>query len=284
MSSFLSPQTPWFGPLLAFALSLLVSGGVRLAGMRALGGRMTALAGCGVGFGFLAAWVAVMDWPALPVHSLRGQVIWVALSGLAAGLAMDLLRLRRRWAVAALTLFALLAVWGAFGWRADWTPSLAWRPALLAAVWLILLLRLESRPAAEPVGAVMLAMAAAGLGMAAALSADPLMARLSWALAAAVAGFFVWNWAGLPLMSAAMLSGGAALLAIGQTLWLTGRVSGWVLLVLVLTLFADGTAGMIPAGSGRLRRLARPPILALVCLLPVGVAAAIAYVAAHPLR
>lgn len=284
MAVFFSAQNPWFGLFLPFMLALTVGGGARLAGMRAFGGRTTALAGCGVGLGFLAAWILVMDWPVLPPPSLRGQVIWVALSGLAAGLAMDVLRFRRRWVLTALAAFAGLAVWGAFGWRADWTLAALWRPAVLAAVWLILLLRLESRPAAEPVGAVMLMMLAAGLGAVAALSADPLMARLSWALAAAVAGFLVWNWAGLPMMGAALLGGGAAALAIGQTLWLTGRVSGWVLLVLLLTLFADGTAGLIPAGSGPLRRLARPPILALVCLLPVGVAAAIAYIAAHPVR
>lgn len=277
MAALFSAGHPW-GPLLVpFLVAAVGAGVVRLIGGP---GRGAALAGLALPLGFLAAWLLMRGVPGWPPRSAAAQVPFVALIGLLVGAAVTAASAKRGVVLAVAAAFALLAVWSALGWPrgGGWQPLL--KAALLAGIWLVALVRLEGRPAKEPVAAVMLAMLALGIGVVAATAGDAL-ARPAFALAAATAGFLAWNWfGGAPFLGSALLGGGGAAMALAGAVALGGRASPLALAVLLLILFADGTASRLPSGSGLVRQAVQPLLLALLCLLPIGLAFGLAHVPA----
>ncbi len=279
MPQVFSLSNPWFLYLLAFLLSCAVAGVARLAGGP---GRGAVLAGSGISIGFLGAWLALYGMPAGLPRSLFEQLPFIALAGCILGLLIDAFSLRKGARTAALVVCAILAAWTALRWPLSWSWPLALKGGLLLAAWVCLLLRLDSRPYNEPVAPVMLLMAALALAAMAWMVGQAGWMRLGGLAAAATAGVLVWAWAiGLSFSAAALLGGGGLVMGIAQALGLAQIISPFALAVLLLIFFADGTAQRLVLGSGLLRRLFQPLGLALVCLFPIALALAVAYVAAE---
>lgn len=264
---------------LPFLVAAAAAGLSRLAGGP---GRGVALAGIAVPAGFLAAWLVLRGLPPLPPRGSLAQVPYVALAGLLVGSICVLLSIRRGALLAVVVGFSVLAVWAALGFATGWSWLPALKAAALLAAWLLVLLRLEGRAAKEPTAPVMLAMLAVGIGVVALVAGEPLWARLGFAMAAAAAGFLAWSWAaGFPFLLPAVLGGAGGTMALGGAAAVSGALPWPALAVLLLVPFADGTAARLPSGSGLVRRLLQPLLLALTCLLPIVLGAALAYVALH---
>lgn len=279
MATFFSAGNWSWSLLLPFVVAGVAAGLTRLIGGA---GRGAAMSGLAISAGFVAAWLLLRSLPDLPPRSLLEHVPLVAVAGALLGVLAVALSVRRGALQAIIIAATLLALWLALGRPLgfDWRSGL--RAAALLAAWLVVLLRLESRPTQEPVAAMMLVMLAIGIGAAAWFAGDAAGARLGFALAAAAAGFLAWNWfLGLPFLAPALLGGGGAALSLATAHALAGRTSIFALAALLLIAFADGTANRLPAGSGLARKLLRPLLLGLVCLLPVALAAIVAHVAAQ---
>lgn len=278
MSSSWFGTLPWY-LLLPFLVAVAIAGLVRLVGGP---GRGAVLAGIAIPGGFVAGWLLLRGAPTLPPVGALAQVPYVALAGILLGVTAVTAGLRRGGLLSLTVLFASLATWAAFGFRFAWSWPLALQAAGLLAAWLIVLPRLESRSVKEPLAAIMTIMLACGIGAVALTSGEGGWARLAFALAAASAGFAAWNWAaGFPFLMPALLGGAGAAVALAGSAALSGALPWPALVVLLLIPFADGTAAQLPSGSGLIRRLLQPIMLALTCLLPLALAVLVAYVMLH---
>lgn len=126
---------------------------------------------------------------------------------------------------------------------ATWTPGLA--GTLIAVVFVVWFLNLfnfmDGIDGIASVEAISVAAIAAGL---LALSGgNPSTVRLLLVLAAAVAGFLIWNWPPARIFMGDVGSGflGFALAAIAWSTMAAHELSSWVWLILVGTFFADAT-------------------------------------------
>ncbi len=277
MSGFFTAGSLGWILLLPFAISAAAAGLVRLVGGP---GRGSAAAGLGIACGALAGWLLLRGIPALPPRGLAAYTPYVAGIGAVAGVLG--LAFGRTMMLTLIVASALAAAWFFLGRPIAPSWPLALEAGLLLCAWLVVLLRLESRPAKEPVAAVMLMMLACGIAAASWFDGDIGNARLSLSVAAAALGFLAWNWfGGLPFLAPALLGGSGAVLALATAQALSDRTMAAALAVLLLIPFADGTANRLPSGSGLARKILQPLLLALVCLLPVGLAATVAYVTAQ---
>lgn len=279
MAAFFSSSNIYWSLLLPFLVAVAAAGLTRLIGGPGRGG---AMAGLAVPAGFLAGWILLRGVPALSPQGAFQQAPHVALAGLALGLLVVAGGVRRSVLLAVAVVFAVVAIWSAMGQPAGWTWRIGLTTALLAAAWTLVLVRLEARPASEPTAAVMLTVLAIGVGLVALTTGNEDTGRVALAVAAASAGFLAWNWfAGWPFLAPAVLGGGGVVLALATGPALNGGAASWALPVLLLVVFADGTAQRLPSGSGLARKLVQPLLLALVCLLPVALALTVAYVGVH---
>lgn len=277
MSSFFSAANPGWALLLPLLVSAGTAGLVRIIGGP---GRGSAAAGLGIACGALAGWLLLRGVPALPPRGIAAYTPYVALIGGVLGTLA--LAFGRAVLLTLVVTSALAATWFFLG--RPMTPSwpLALKGGLMLCAWLVVLLRLESRPVKEPTAAVMLTMLAVGIAAVAWFAGDPATTRLVLTLAAATVGFLGWNWfGGLPFLAPALLGGAGTVLALATVQALSDRAEAAALAVLLLIPFADGTANRLPSGSGLARRVFQPLLLALVCLLPVVLAAIIAHIAAQ---
>ena len=263
-----------------FTVALVVAG---LARLMVTGRRGAVLAGAALPVGLLAGWWLVFHrLPALPPRPGQSDLVpLVALAGLALGLALDLLG-GRRLVLAGAVVFAVAACWLALGTPLAWSARSAVLGLTLLAAWLAVLLRLATRPPAEPGAAVLLLAGALGLGGVTAIAGEPAFAASAFVLAGAAAGFLAWNWAlAVPFLAIALLGGGGALAALAAAAALTGRVPPVALALLLLIPFADGTARRLPTGSGALARVLAPLWLMLAATLPLALALVAAWVGVH---
>ena len=102
----------------------------------------------------------------------------------------------------------------------------------------------------------MLIVAAVGASVIALLGRSASVAQLSGALAAAVAGYAIWNWPvpRLDLARAALLAAGAGWLGLMTQMTLFTKAEPWALLVLLLVFVADQPAAraiakVVPSGN-----------------------------------
>jgi hypothetical protein len=269
-------------PLIAFAVSAAVCGLLRLVGGARIGPR---LAGGGLGVGALIGFVAAAGLPPVPPAVPADAVFYVAAAGIALGLPLDGLAARWEWTAAAIAAVVAAAVWWHLGAPAAF-PGLRWLllwavPA--AAVWLVILFRLQVVAVRPPTAPLLMLLAALGLAAVAAITGATASTLLALALAAATLGFLAWTWPvpRFPFGTAAVLAGGGSLLALAARLMMEGGAAAVAVLVAGLALFADTGVPALPTRREWLRRLAEPLILAGAGLVPVLLAAAVAYVGLH---
>lgn len=254
--------------LVPFATAALATGLLRLV----LSGRQSAtLIAVAPLLGFLAAHVLLFGPPALPPVMARDKIAWVAVLGTGLGF---LLLLMPRWTDVLQTV-VLAAPVGLVLWLA-WRLPLTFEP-LLAGVPLALVGAGVVGPLAaarqrNPRRVLMLLSVVVGIAVIAAYGRSLSLAQLAVALAASLLGVLVAG-RSLHLMNATLLGPTGTVLALAGSLALFSEASRIALLLLAAVFAADRVAaGLAP------RRLPwlEPVLFAAGCLIPLGLAVAIA--------
>jgi len=273
---------PYFIP---FGVALAAAGALRLVAGPDKGARY---AGISVVIGFAAAWNWLLLAPWVPFDALS-RVIYIAIGGSIAGLALDLVALRRSWAIVIVAaVFVLGCVWATISGALIGAPpddTAGWLLfGLYLFVWLGLLVRLDVLKREGPAALVTVFMLAIGLGLVAQMSGEGAVGAAAYALAAAFAGLLALSWIlSLAVGNVIVLGGGGAVLGLAMALAEPGsKASVIALIFLLLVPFADGTAKRLPLGPAAMRSALYPLALIGVSALPVSLAGVIAFLLAGP--
>ena len=265
-------------------MALAAAGALRLVAGPDKGARY---AGISVVIGFAAAWNWLLLAPWVPFDALS-RVIHIAIGGSIAGLALDLVILRRSWAIVFAAVFVLGCVWATISGALIGAPpddTAGWlRFGLYLFVWLGLLARLDVLKREGPAALVTVFMLAIGLGLVAQMSGEGAVGAAAYALAAAFAGLLAISWVlSLAVGNVIVLGGGGAVLGLAMALAEPGsKASVIALIFLLLVPFSDGTAKRLPLGPAAMRSALYPLALIGVSALPVSLAAVIAFLLAGP--
>jgi hypothetical protein len=259
--------------LFPFAFSLASTGAIRLVGGRRQGRQ---LASAAVSIAFLGVVPIVLGLPAFPPGASLDKLPYIVGMGLFLGTLLDL-RPPPKWASV-----LLIALWPAL--TLAWATAPEWRvpdETVLSKVGLLylgavaILLRVHrQRDGLAP--SLMVFSAGLGLGGVALLAAAVSLAQLAFALAAAAAGFMLWNWPVVryPFGNSALLAGAGSLPLLGAEAFLHTRASPVALAVILLVFFADALARPMAVRGGRARG---PLYLTMLCLVPAVLAIGLAY-------
>lgn len=267
---------PYFIP---FGVALATGGALRLAAGPDRGAR---LAGLSILFGFAAAWNWLLLTPWVPVDALS-RVIHIAIGGFVIGFALDLVQPRRSWAIGLSAVYALGSVWSAIsGGLLGAAPDEAggWlRLVFYLILWFGLISRLNTLKDEGPSSLAICLMLSLGLGLVAQMSGEGAIAAAAYCLMAALAGYLALAWIlALAIGNAVILGSGGAVLGLAIALIDPGsKASAIAILCLILVPFADGTAKRLPLGPSAFRPALYPLALMVVALLPVALAAVIAF-------
>jgi hypothetical protein len=258
----------------------LATGGVlRLVAGSDYGARM---AGLSILFGFAAAWNWLLLTPWVPFDPLS-RVIHIAIGGFLIGLALDMSQVRRAWSIAGAAIFTLGSVWatisgGLLGPAPD--DAGGWlRLIIYLGLWFGLMSRLKGLSSEGPSAPATCFMLAIGLALVGQMSGEGAIAAAAYCLAAAFAGYLILSWVlALAVGNALVLGGGGAILGLLMALAdPASKASVIALSCLLLVPFADGTAKRLPLGPGAFRPALYPLALMVVAVLPVSLAAVVAF-------
>jgi len=273
--------------LLPLAVSFALAGLFRLV----FGPRGRVIASAAIPLSALMVHLILAGLPGVPPTAAE-KIAWLTMAGIAIGLVLDLVRVPRSlswlavivWpavVIAWICIETLLAVPRLPGMGPDGAFRSLVLIALLLGFWVAastVLSRLESAGGFD--AAIMLAVAAAGLGFVLLHSGLTRLGVPALALASATGGFLLWNLGRtrFPLGDAAILGGGTLLLAIGASFAHSAdsAVALVILALLVLVFFADRSARRVPLGAGRAGASAAPLVLAGLAAVPALAAIAVA--------
>jgi hypothetical protein len=274
-----SALLPYFIP---FGVALAVGGALRLA----LGSERNSRAGAiAILIGFAAAWHWLLPLPWVPVDA-ASRIVHIAIGGFLLGLVLSLVQPGLKVQIACAAVFAIGSIWATLtGALLGAPPDEAggWiRLVLYALVWGAVFKRMYTL---QPEGPSLLAIAfmlALGLGLAGQMSGDGQTAAAAYCLAAAVLGYLLLAWVlALPLGLTAVFGIGGSLLAVLMALAAPGAPTSPIALALLLLVpLADGTAKRLPLGPAALRPATYPLALMGVALLPIAIAATVAFLSA----
>ena len=270
---------PYFIP---FGVSLAVAGILRLVLGPDSGARA---AGIGVLIGFAAAWHWLLLAPWVPYDALS-RVMHIMIGGVIIGLSFDFLQIKRLWFVVIIAGYGLGSIWSTLTGALLGPPPDemgGWlRFGFYGVVWLLLLYRLAILRQEGPSALVTVLMFAAGLGLVGHMSGEGSTAATAYCLAAALAGYLALVWfLALPVGNVTVIGGGGAILALSMALVEPESNASLIALAfLLLVPFADGTAKRFPLGPAAMRPALYPLALITVTILPISVAAIIAFVLA----
>ena len=179
------------------------------------------------------------------------------------------------------------AVW-LMGARFDFADPSTWMwPGLpIVLVWIAVLGRLDARRDDALAAPALLVVAGVGASLVALFGRSASVAQLFGALAAASAGYAIWNWpvARMEIARAALFAAGATWLALVTQMVLFTKAEPWALLALLLVFVADQPAAgivarLLPSGNwfGRaLGPLAHGALIAIPAALAVFIASMLA--------
>jgi hypothetical protein len=266
-----------------FLFAAVLAGLIRLAG-RAGAGRRAAGAAVAVTFAWLCA--LALGVPEFPPAADGSAIVYVVTAGLLIGTAFDLADGQTAvseilaWGIG--IAFPVVSAW----WLAGAPPLIDTgtaplvNAALIAGAWLVAELRLRRFAGDLRIGAVMMGMAAAGLGIVAWIAGAEVERGLGLGLAAALAGLLAWNWprARFAFGYALMLGGGAALFGTAQRLSTGPGELAPALVLLMFVFFADSVSSRLKRGSDAAWQAIHPLAIAALALLPVMLAAAAALI------
>ena len=264
------------GPLLlpfGLAAALTAAAGLWLGGRRSV-----PLLGLAQTIGFLAAYWALLRLPAWPLVMARDKIAWVAAIGLLLGILLPLLpRLADPLQTALLAWPIAIVIWLAAGGPLD-APTLA-IAAALALFGAAMIGPLAGARQRNPRRALMLLCAVLGLAVLADFGRARVPAELALALAASLAGVLVAG-RSLALTNGSLVGPTGTALALAGTLALSGGANRIALLLLALVFAADRLARRL--ASRRWLWLERL-VFAAGCLVPLGLALAVARLNSGPL-
>lgn len=266
--------------MLPLALSLVLTGVLRLAGGSRVGPHLAALS---VVIAFLVSCALISGVPPFPPRASTGKVFYVALLGGAAGLTLQALRdasLPAR--VVCLAAPLLIAAW--LGWPLTRSVGgVAWLMLAGGAGWgMVALWRLNSEQGRGVVPAVLLlagALAIAGIAWFGATLSAVLYAA---ALAAALGGYLLWNWPTARFPAAEVVTLGAGITLAGVvTLLVFYTTASRLALALALGVFLAAPLARRVAGRQLRGRGALEPVIVALVAAPVVLAAvAVAWIVA----
>ncbi len=251
-----------------FAAAALGVGALRLiAGPN----RGPLIAAGGIGIGFLVGFVMILGAPARWPISSSEKLFAIAALATVLGLALDL----SRDSPPVTRLLAAILPVGALAWLGwsriaaqDWIDI-----ATLAAVALgggFVLTRLFTSGPQAVDAAVKLMIACIALSLVSIFGASASLGQLAGALAAATAGFLVWNWPAprFPFAAAAVLGGGLTFVALTGVVAVFSNAPKPALVMLLPIFFADLALSRMPKPRRGMNQAIRPILLAAVALIP----------------
>lgn len=264
--------------LLPFALAAAATA----AGGLWLGSRRSAsLPGVAQTIGFLAAYGALLGLPAWPPLLAEAKVAWVAAFGVLLGLLLPLLP---RWADALQTVVLAwpiaIVVWLAA--RLPLSTSTLLTAAALALFGAAMVGPLAGARQKSPRRVLMLQSAVIGLAALAVFGRAPTQAELALALAlaASLAGVLVGG-RSLAVTNATLIGPTGTALALAASLAFVSTASRPALLLLALVFAADRVARRL---ASRRHLWLEGLVFAAACLIPLGLALALARLSSGPLR
>ncbi|NQV54251.1 MAG: hypothetical protein HQ503_00205 [Rhodospirillales bacterium] len=261
-------------------LGALVIGGIILIVGRLGSGRRVAAAGAGISF----AWVAgfTLGSPSFPPEPDLDSMIALITAALIFGVALDYYFGPARdrgdsgafWELTLIILFGIGAPFWLRGTIDLWAPVI-----VLAWGFVAFRLRALSQHAVTP--AVMLLMAAAGIGVVAWIGGLGADRDLAFGLAAAIGGFIVLGLIdqGLPFSATALLVFAGGILGLGVRVAETIGVLVPALILLGFIFFTDSLARRLSVGRMNRYRTGQIVFHGLAAVLPIALAAAAAAVA-----
>jgi len=259
--------------LLPFGLALALACGVRLALGPERGAR---LAGVAAVVAFLITWGIVLR-PGWLAYNPVGRIGHVAVGAALTALVLDFIAAKRWCAYVAMAIVVLVSCWASLNgglWPPlgfTWTKGAAL--AALATGAFLVLLRLDILAPRDLTAPITLAMLSFGLAAVAAVAGDAAMAATALALAMAVAGYAAAAvLVALGSSRGLVLGAGATLLAIAWAFVDRNPRAAIGLVILPLTLFAEGTARRVPLPKAGITKILFPLVLAVVSALPVLIA------------
>ena len=269
-----------------FVVAVLVAGVLRYLG----GVRGAVLAGLAVLAGFFVAYWLVLGAPAWPPRGASHKIAYIAAAAAALGLLLDLGRIPPLGVRIAVAVGGLAGAAWLMGARLDVSDPMTWLwPGLpIALAWIGVLGWLDSRRT-EPLAApALLVVAAVGASFVALFGRSASIAQLSGALAAATAGYAIWNWpvARIDLARAALFAAGAAWLGLMTQMFLFTRAEPWALLALLLVFVGDQPATRVVArllpSSNWFGRAVGPLAHGVLVAIPAAIAVFVASALASP--
>lgn len=258
---------------LPFGLALALACGVRLALGPERGARM---AGVAAVVAFLVTWGIVLR-PGWFAFTPVGRIGHVAVGAALTALVLDFFAVRRWCAYVAMGVVVLVSCWASLN-QGLWPPhAFTWMKGAalvaLAAGAFLVLVRIDILVPRDLTAPITLAMLCFGLAAVAAVARDGAMVATALALAMAVAGYMAATVL-VPLgpSRGLALGAGATMLAIAWAFVDRNPQAALGLIVLPLTLFAEGTARRVPLPKAGISRILYPLVLAAVSALPVIIA------------
>ena len=262
--------------LLPFALAAAATA----AGGLWLGSRRSAsLPGVAQTIGFLAAYGALLGLPAWPPLLAEAKVAWVAAFGVLLGLLLPLLP---RWADALQTVVLAwpIAIVAWLAARLPLSTSTLLTAAALALFGAAMVGPLAGARQKSPRRVLMLQSAVIGLAALAVFGRAPTQAELALALAASLAGVLVGG-RSLAVTNATLIGPTGTALALAASLAFVSTASRPALLLLALVFAADRVARRL---ASRRHLWLEGLVFAAACLIPLGLALALARLSSGPLR
>lgn len=264
-----------------FVVAALLTGIFLYAG----GTRGPVIAGLALLIGFFTAYWLVLDAPPWPPRGASHKIAYIGVAAAALGFLLDLARMPPLGVRIAIVIGALAgAVW-LIGARLDPGDPMTWLwPTLpIVLIWMIVLGRLEARADDRLAAPTLLLVAAVGASLVALTGRSASIAQLSGALAAATAGYAIWNWPveRMEIARAALFGAGAIWLGFMTQLVLFTRAELWALVALLIVFAADkpaqrAVARVLPSGNW-LERVVGPVAHGALVAIPAVAAVAIAH-------
>lgn len=263
--------------VLPFAFTVILVGLIRFVGREG----SSRAAGGTVALAFVWLCGLILGIPDFPPPASSAALAYIVTVGVVVGAAFDLMdgkSVAVGW-VAGLV-FALISSW----WMGGAPPFFNTDKGnivvvlALAATWLIVQLRLRRLSQDARLPTAMLIMAAFGLGIVAWIAGAAEELGLAFGLTSALVGFFVWNWPRphFPLGNGMVISAGAAIMTLAFRLVEGAPTMLPALIILGFVFFADTVSWRARWGPKALWGAVHPFMLAALCLLPLGLAAAAA--------
>lgn len=221
------------------ALLPLLAAGILTGGIGGMIG--VRAAGCAIALAFVIAHLSILGWPPLPPRASLQKIIYIALIGLLLGVVLDFLIDRMPVRPVALVWPGVILAW--LGWQQLLGIELL-DLARLVLLWFagaFIFDRLLAFRAIEIIAPTMVLVAGIGMSAVAFIGAAASLSQLAAAVAAATAGFLLWNWPKqrYPFSMTALFGAASALFGVGAAIVLFTRASSLALAIL-LGIFAAG--------------------------------------------